>query len=82
MPVDSQNEVSLTLDSTSCVADSKGIQFSLMRSWNNMTSESLLSNKEAPSDNFMIADEHAVKNGCCLISFKLALLAEHLFDEL
>ena len=39
-----------------------------------MASELSLSNEEAPSDNFEIANEHAEKKGCFLISSKSALL--------
>ena len=47
-PVDLQNEVSLTLDSTSWVAEGKGIQFSLTYCYNDNTSKSLVSNKLQP----------------------------------
>ena len=71
-PVDLQSTVSFALNSTRCTANGEGTQFSLSRSWSDATSESSLSNKEALSDDFLITDERAAKNGCFL--FRLSQL--------
>jgi len=80
-PVDLQNEVSLTLDSTSWVAEGKGIQFSLTYCCNDNTSKSSVSNKLQPSAIFATADECFWKKVYCLISIKEASLVIYVISD-